>query len=668
MGFEVPCEEKPCGAIELDDITSLGRQLQMEFEGKRWVAGDSQEVEGGKNCLKFVNGGKEPTGRHPFGSSFKLVAWNPDETGTQNIDFVAFFRFCFPCGPFGSTGCTPYFIGPIPLMGGFSQNDYVLLGKLDGEGGQTAPLPRPDIPIPEGATVGSPSERTPSNPCQGKVVPPSELDSVLSGVVANIESNGDPTAIGVYGCDGESCGRELGLYSLHTTDQKVRERIESRDGGTEWLSKVDNGKKVTKNDIEQYFPPTDQEAVFRELVNESVSNFNESDADDAWRVRNFLDDWLGGEAADHDLFEGLSQDLMEVADLETQRRGCNLSDLNLGECEQSLIKQATAIGGNTVTNPASQAVPLILKEAEVVGLSQEQVAYVLASAQHESVMGVHLEEIPEGDPVAYFNQKYSHRTDLGNQGGDDGYNYRGRGYVQITGRLNYQRYTDLSEELFGEYIDFIANPDRVAEPEIAAKILVHGMKNGTFTRVGLDNYINENQTDFYNARRIVNGTDRAQLIAGYAQQFDTVLNNCAVSGEATGRWIHPAPGYGINSGYGPRSGCSICSSNHKGVDFPTPTGTAILASDGGVVFQASPASGYGNTVIIHHPNGLYTLYAHLSSFNVHLGQKVAQGDVVGQSGNTGNSTGPHLHFEFIQSGSNPFRNARINPEQFIDFN
>lgn len=85
------------------------------------------------------------------------------------------------------------------------------------------------------------------------------------------------------------------------------------------------------------------------------------------------------------------------------------------------------------------------------------------------------------------------------------------------------------------------------------------------------------------------------------------------------------------------------------------------------MFRASPADGYGNTVIIHHPNGLYTLYAHLSSFNVTAGQKVAQGDVIGQSGNTGNSTGPHLHFEFINDGPNPFRNSRINPTKFIDF-
>ena len=666
VGFEMPCEEKPCGAIELDDITSLGRQLQMEFEGKRWVAGDSQKVEGGKNCLKFVNGGKEPTGRHLFGSSFKVVAWNPDETGTQNIDFVAFFRFCFPCGPFGPTGCTPYFIGPIPLMGGFSQNDYVLLGKLDGEGGQTSPLPRQDIPIPEPATVESSPNRTPTNPCQGNVVPPSSLNSVLSDVVATLENNGNPVAIGAYGCDNGNCGRELGLYSLHSTDEKVRERIKSYEGGKEWLKKVDDGEEVTKSEVEQYFPPDDQDSVFRELVKHSVTNFNKSGSE-VDEVSNFFDDWLGGEAADNDIFEQLSSDLLEVAKEESKRRGCNLSDLDLGKCGELLVGQAVTIDGNTVTNPASQALPLILKEALAARLSQAQVAYVLASAQHESVMGVHLEEIPEGDPVAYFNQKYSHRTDLGNQGGNDGYNYRGRGYVQITGRLNYQRYTDLSEELFGKHIDFIANPDRVAEPEIAAKILVHGMKNGTFTGVGLDRYINENKTDFYNARRIVNGTDRANLIASYSRKFDTVLNECVESGEATGRWIHPAPGYKVNSGYGPRAGCSVCSSNHKGVDFPTPTGTSIFASDGGTVFRASPADGYGNTVIIHHPNGLYTLYAHLSSFNVTAGQKVAQGDVIGQSGNTGNSTGPHLHFEFINDGPNPFRNSRINPTKFIDF-
>lgn len=69
VGFKVPCEKKPCAAIELDDVENEGKSIQMMFEGVRWVSGESQQVDGGSGCLSGVSGGDEPTGRHPFGKS-----------------------------------------------------------------------------------------------------------------------------------------------------------------------------------------------------------------------------------------------------------------------------------------------------------------------------------------------------------------------------------------------------------------------------------------------------------------------------------------------------------------------------------------------------------------------------------------------------------------------
>jgi LysM repeat protein len=95
---------------------------------------------------------------------------------------------------------------------------------------------------------------------------------------------------------------------------------------------------------------------------------------------------------------------------------------------------------------------------------------------------------------------------------------------------------------------------------------------------------------------------------------------------------------------------------HNAVDIGTPVGTPILAAAQGVVLAARPSGyngGYGKMVIISHPNGTQTVYGHLSNVFVTTGQVVQRGEQIGESGNTGRSTGPHLHFE-IRGAENPF--------------
>ena len=96
---------------------------------------------------------------------------------------------------------------------------------------------------------------------------------------------------------------------------------------------------------------------------------------------------------------------------------------------------------------------------------------------------------------------------------------------------------------------------------------------------------------------------------------------------------------------------------HTAIDIGVPLGTAVHAADSGYVVVAGWSTvGYGNYIIIDHRNGYRTLYAHLSKFNVQPGQAVNQGDIIGYSGSTGNSTGPHLHLEIELNGvkQNPF--------------
>lgn len=99
---------------------------------------------------------------------------------------------------------------------------------------------------------------------------------------------------------------------------------------------------------------------------------------------------------------------------------------------------------------------------------------------------------------------------------------------------------------------------------------------------------------------------------------------------------------------------------HKGIDWACPVGTAVKASSGGTVVSAGWASGYGYCVKINHSDGRQTRYAHLSKILVSPGQRVSQGEKIALSGNTGRSTGPHLHFEILIGGS------QVNPLKYIE--
>lgn len=109
---------------------------------------------------------------------------------------------------------------------------------------------------------------------------------------------------------------------------------------------------------------------------------------------------------------------------------------------------------------------------------------------------------------------------------------------------------------------------------------------------------------------------------------------------------------------------------HYGMDFTSPTGTAIYATGDGVVLKADNSlSGYGNHIEINHGYGYVTLYAHLSKYNCKPGQKVKRGDIIGYVGSTGRSEAPHLHYEVIKNGEkvNPinFYYGSISAEEYI---
>ncbi|WP_406321717.1 M23 family metallopeptidase [Streptomyces sp. NBC_01637] len=130
-------------------------------------------------------------------------------------------------------------------------------------------------------------------------------------------------------------------------------------------------------------------------------------------------------------------------------------------------------------------------------------------------------------------------------------------------------------------------------------------------------------------------------------------------------WEAPVSHYQLSASFG--NDGSRWAHKHSGQDFAVPTGTRVEAAHSGVVVKAGPNGGgdgpaYGNAIVIKHSNGMYSQYAHLSQIDVRIGQAVQTGEKIALSGNTGNSSGPHLHFE-IRTTAN--YGSAVNPVMFL---
>ncbi len=141
--------------------------------------------------------------------------------------------------------------------------------------------------------------------------------------------------------------------------------------------------------------------------------------------------------------------------------------------------------------------------------------------------------------------------------------------------------------------------------------------------------------------------------------YQSNAGDSVVSGN--GKFAHPCPGYSrISSYFGYRDApLAGASTNHKGVDFAAPQGTPIYAADAGTVVQACYSGKAGNFIIINHGDGTSTYYMHCYQMYVKAGEKVSRGQNIGSVGTTGNSTGPHLHFQVMQNG------VPVNPLSFL---
>lgn len=153
-----------------------------------------------------------------------------------------------------------------------------------------------------------------------------------------------------------------------------------------------------------------------------------------------------------------------------------------------------------------------------------QISYILATAYHETAKT--MQPIKEYGGHDYFMQRYDISgknpilaKQLGNTVIGDGANYCGRGFVMITGRANYAKFGTILS------IDLINHPDYALVLDKAVKIAVYGIMQGIFTGKKLSDYINDTICNYNSARRTINGMDKADLIAGYAKQFEVALHD-----------------------------------------------------------------------------------------------------------------------------------------------
>ncbi|MCX5236392.1 M23 family metallopeptidase [Streptomyces prunicolor] len=157
----------------------------------------------------------------------------------------------------------------------------------------------------------------------------------------------------------------------------------------------------------------------------------------------------------------------------------------------------------------------------------------------------------------------------------------------------------------------------------------------------------------------------AVLGTGVASAASSAVAPKAVSAKVAASWVDPVKKYTLSASFAQAGG--MWQSTHSGQDFAVASGTNVVAAHGGTVVKAGgngagDGAAYGNAIVIKHGNGTYSQYAHLSRIDVKVGQVVSTGQHIARSGNTGNSSGPHLHFE-IRTTAN--YGSAIDPVAFL---
>ena len=259
VGFSVPCTDGSCAYIELDDLEKEGKSVRGSFEGISWMRGD-QEVRGGSGCLS----GREPTGRHPWGGTFKTVVEDIDQT-TDEMQTALYFRFCTICG------CSPYKIGPVPFIT-YPVNSLIFLGDTNKDKiyakyeeqlptinvKQTAKLPLPE-------TIAKSGE-------QSSIASGSPITVQVDKLLEIFGQNRSYEEISLYFHGDKGNGRLLGRYKIPSYDKDLISSVSRISGGKQWLKKLADGESIQSSDLATFFPPLEQDALMSKRIEKLREN------------------------------------------------------------------------------------------------------------------------------------------------------------------------------------------------------------------------------------------------------------------------------------------------------------------------------------------------------------------------------------------------------------
>lgn len=315
--------------------------------------------------------------------------------------------------------------------------------------------------------------------------------------------------------------------------------------------------------------------------------------------------------------------------------------------DQQITNTAAQIQ-NTEAQIAEYAALITQTEAELAQAQEEE------EAQYE-LFCARVRDMEERGTVSYWSVLF-----------------KATSFTDLLGRLDIineimdadQRVIDELQALQEEIETKKADLETGKAEEEAAKADLEAKKNELNTQRSEANAVIQQLTANENETEAVLADLEAEQDALWAEAqrlSDQLIAQQAANGQSTksnpGGYIWPVDSRYITSTVGGRaSPGGIGSTNHKGTDIGRVGYTSsVYAAKAGTVIVSQYSSSYGNYVVISHGSGNTTLYAHMSSRKVSVGQYVNQGDVIGITGSTGNSTGPHLHFEVTENG------VRVNP-------